>query len=61
MVAGAGLQMLAGYEGKGKGIASGGGQIVYTIFSQHMGRSNSESVVAIQWRHFIGLELEGRY
>lgn len=61
VVAGAGLQMLAGYEGKGKGTAGGGGQIIYTIFSQHMGRSNSESVVAVEWQHFIGLELEGRY
>ncbi len=59
--AGAGLQMLAGYEGKGKGTAGGGGQILYTIYSQHMGVSQSESVVAVEWRHLIGLELEGRY
>lgn len=60
-VSGAGLQQLAGYEGKGKGTAGGGGQILYTIYSQHMGESQSESVVAVQWRHVIGLELEGRY
>nr|NJM02671.1 hypothetical protein [Desulfobacula sp.] len=60
-VAGAGLQMLAGYEGKGKGTAGGGGQILYSIYSQHMGRSQSESVVKVEWRHVIGLELEGRY
>jgi Tfp pilus assembly protein PilX len=59
--AGSGLQMLSGYEGKGKGTAGGGGQILYTIYSQHMGRSQSESVVAVEWRHVIGLELEGRY
>ncbi|MBV5327053.1 MAG: hypothetical protein JZU65_05355 [Chlorobium sp.] len=59
--AGSGQQMLSGYEGKGKGTAGGGGQILYTIYSQHMGRSQSESVVAVEWRHVIGLELEGRY
>ncbi len=61
VLAGSGLQMLAGYEGKGKGTAGGGGQIQYNIFSQHIGRSNSEAVVAIQWQHIIGLELEGKY
>ncbi len=61
IVAGAGLQMLAGYEGKGKGTAGGGGQILYSIYSQHMGRSQSESVVKVEWRHVIGLEVEGRY
>lgn len=60
-VAGAGLQMLAGYEGKGKGTAGGGGQILYSIYSQHMGRSQSESVVKVEWRHVIGLEIDGRY
>ena len=58
---GSGLQMLAGYEGKGKGAAGGGGQILYSIYSQHMGRAQSESVVAVEWQHVIGLELEGRY
>lgn len=60
-VAGSGLQMLAGYEGKGKGTAGGGGQIVFNIFSQHRSFSNSESIVRIQWRHIIGLELDSRY
>jgi len=60
-LAGAGLQMVAGYEGKGKGTAGGGGQIRYNIYSQHMGRGQSESVVQVRWRHVIGLELEGRY
>lgn len=58
---GAGLQMVAGYEGKGKGTAGGGGNILYTIYSQHVGRAESESVVQVEWRHIIGLELEGRY
>ena len=52
---GSGLQMLAGYEGKGKGAAGGGGQILYSIYSQHMGRAQSESVVAVEWQHVIGM------
>lgn len=58
---GEGLQMVAGYEGKGKGTAGGGGKIVYTIRSQHIGKSQSETIVQVDWRHVIGLELEGRY
>jgi len=58
---GSGLQSLAGYEGKGFGAAGGGAQIVYSIFAQHMGRNNSETIVAVDWRHVVGLELEGRY
>lgn len=58
---GAGLQMVAGYEGKGKGTAGGGGKILYTIYSQHVGKLESESLVQVNWRHVIGLELEGRY
>lgn len=58
---GSGLQMVAGYEGKGKGTAGGGGQILYTIYSQHRGLLESESVVQIGWRHIIGLELTSRY
>ena len=60
-VSGSGLQMLAGYEGKGKGSAGGGVQILYTIFAQHFGIDGSESVVRVEWRHLTGLELEGRY
>jgi Tfp pilus assembly protein PilX len=58
---GSGLQMVAGYEGKGRGTAGGGGQILYTIYSQHVGMADSESVVEVEWRHVIGLELDGRY
>lgn len=60
-IEGAGLQMLAGYEGKGKGTAGGGGKILYSIYSQHIGRVQSESVVKVEWRHVIGLEVDGRY
>jgi hypothetical protein len=53
---GGAIEMAAGYEGKGKGAAGGGVSLLYQIFSQHLGLQNSESVVAIQWRHNIGSE-----
>jgi len=58
---GAGLQMVAGYEGKGKGATGGGTNILYSIYSQHVGNAASESVIRVDWRHVIGLELESRY
>lgn len=61
ITAGAGSQMLAGYEGKGKGTAGGGGQILYTIYSQHSGQGRSQSTIEAKWRHQIGLELDNRY
>ena len=53
---GGAIQLAAGYEGKGKGAAGGGTALLYEIHSQHLGLANSESVVAIQWRHNIGSE-----
>lgn len=53
---GGAIEMAAGYEGKGKGAAGGGVSILYQIFSQHLGLADSESVVAIEWRHNIGSE-----
>ena len=53
---GGAIQMAAGYEGKDKGAAGGGTALLYEIHSQHIGLANSESVVAIQWRHNIGSE-----
>jgi hypothetical protein len=54
--AGGAIQMAAGYEGRGKGAPSGGAHIVYDIFSEHLGRFNSKSLVRMQWRHVIGQE-----
>lgn len=59
--AGSGLQMLAGYEGKGKGTAGGGGRIIYTIYAQQMNRSQVSTVMKPGWRHVIGQEMEGNY
>ena len=53
---GGAFEMAAGYEGKGKGAAGGGVSLLYQIFSQHLGFANSESIVAIQWRHNVGSE-----
>ncbi len=52
-LAGSAIQMAAGYEGKGKGAATGGGSIIYEVHSQHIGNNNSESIVALQWVHII--------
>ncbi|WP_321413291.1 pilus assembly PilX N-terminal domain-containing protein [uncultured Desulfobacter sp.] len=53
---GSALQMAAGYEGKGKGSASGGGQIIYNVFSKHQGRQKSNVCIRINYRHLIGSE-----
>ncbi len=53
---GTAIQMAAGYEGKGKGAGAGGAYILYDMYSQHLGQSNSESIIGIQWRHIIGTE-----
>lgn len=58
---GSALQMAAGYEGKGKGAAGGGANILYDIHTQHQGRRKSVSEVKIQWRHLIGQEEECKY
>lgn len=53
---GSAIQMVAGYEGKGKGAGSGGTYIIYNVYSKHMGRDKSRSMVISQWRHMIGQE-----
>ncbi len=58
---GSALQMAAGYEGKGKGAAGGGGHIVYDIHTQHLGRNNTIAELMIQWRHVIGQEEDCKY
>lgn len=49
------LQMISGYEGKGKGAAGGGAQIVYDLHSKHEGK-DSAVTIEINYRHVIGLE-----
>jgi len=50
MVAGASLQMLAGYEGKGKGIGSDGAFLTYDIKVEHIGVRNSKTGVCTKYR-----------
>jgi len=46
---GGALQMIAGYEGKGKGSANSGAWAVYDIRSQHDGPNSSQARVFVQW------------
>jgi hypothetical protein len=50
------IQMIAGYEGTGYSAATGGGQLVTNINSQHTGVNNSVSSIRTMWRHIIGHE-----
>lgn len=52
LATGAAIQMIAGYEGKGKGSA-GGVHVLYDIWSKRKDVKNSEAVVRLQWRHVI--------
>jgi len=54
-------QSMAGYEGRGRGAATGGGQIITDIWSQHYGKTKSEALVQSQWRHIIGIEGDCNY
>jgi hypothetical protein len=53
---GSAIQMSAGYEGKGKGVGAGGAYLVYRVYSQHIGRANSQAEIMSQWRHLVGQE-----
>ncbi len=52
---GSAVQMAAGYDGKGKSAASGGGEIVYQIDSEFNGERD-DYAIKIRWRHLIGNE-----
>lgn len=56
MQAGGSLMMAAGYERKGKSAAAGGVSILFDIYSRHLGRDASESIVLFGWRHLVGDE-----
>lgn len=58
---GSALQMIAGYEGMGKGAASGGSLIMFDIYAQRLEMNNATSTVYLLWRHAIGLEGECKY
>jgi len=48
---GSAIQMVAGYEGKGKAAGSGGAVRKYDIWSRHSGNANSKATVVIEWNH----------
>jgi hypothetical protein len=50
---GGAIQMIAGYEGKGKGAAGGGAWVTYDIRSQHIDVDNSEALIELEWRHVM--------
>jgi hypothetical protein len=50
---GSAIQMAAGYEGKGKSSAGGGGYVIYDIFSEHLGRGKGVGRVRLQWKHVM--------
>jgi len=58
---GSAIQMIAGYEGKGKGAAGGGATIVYDLYSRHQGNQNSQITIMINYRHIIGQEGDCNY
>ncbi len=47
------LQLPEGYHGRGKGLAGGGAQIVYTISGLGNGPAKSQARVVTGWRHLI--------
>jgi hypothetical protein len=53
---GGAMQMAAGYMGKGKAAAGGGASILYDLYIQSIGRSETEALLHIQWRHSLGQE-----
>jgi len=55
------IQMVSGYEGKGKGAGGGGGYILYDVYAQYTGVSNSKSIIQVEWRHVIGQEGDCNY
>ncbi len=50
---GSAIQLAAGYEGKGKGVGSGGAWIIYDIRAYHQGALNTSAKVALKWRHVM--------
>jgi Tfp pilus assembly protein PilX len=50
---GSAIQMVAGYEGKGKGAARSGSWIMYDVRSRDQNAANSEAVINVRWRHLL--------
>jgi hypothetical protein len=50
---GSAVQLIAGYEGKGKGAAGGGAWITYDVRAQRHGLRNTEVLIRLGWRHVL--------
>ncbi len=50
---GGAIQMIAGYEGKGKSAAGAGAWVTYNIRSRNQGQDSSESTIDGRWRHVL--------
>jgi len=48
---GSAIQMVAGYEGKGKAAGSGGAIRKYDIWSSHSGKAHSQETIVVEWNH----------
>jgi hypothetical protein len=48
---GTATQLVSGYDGKGKGAASGGVWLMYDVRAQHVGVRNSQALVHVQYRY----------
>ena len=50
---GSAVQLIAGYEGKGKGASSGGAWITYDVRAYHRNVRNTEVRILLGWRHVL--------
>ena len=50
---GGAIQLIAGYEGKGKGAGGSGAFMVFNVRSRSTGISNAEAAILTRWRHMI--------
>ena len=50
---GSAVQLIAGYEGKGKGAAGGGAWITYDVRAQRRDIRNTEVRIRLGWRHVL--------
>ena len=50
---GSAVQLIAGYEGKGKGASSGGAWITYDVRAYHQNVRNTEVRILLGWRHVL--------
>jgi hypothetical protein len=50
---GSAVQLIAGYEGKGKGASAGGAWITYDVRAYHQDVRNTEVKILLGWRHVL--------